>query len=96
MDLSETDREGTTLNRARVLELVIGARRSESFIGSAIPGGKLDKKWQINFSPAYLFNPPAAEDSTAVNLHFTAVIPAEDAGVPRKNLRNTQMYRCGI
>ncbi len=37
------------------------AARPKSFayvclIGNGIPSGKLDKKWQINFSPAYLFN----------------------------------------
>ncbi len=49
-------RRNATLIRARVLELVPGAWRTESLIGIGIPGGKLDKKWQINFSPAYLFN----------------------------------------
>ncbi len=34
---------------------MIGARRNKSLIGNGIPGGKLDKKCQINFCPAYLF-----------------------------------------
>ncbi len=42
--------------RARVPGLVIDARSTESLIGNGIPGGKLDKKWQVSFSPAYLFN----------------------------------------
>ncbi len=50
-------RRNATLIRARVLELVICAGSTESLIGNGIPGGKLDKKWQINFSPAYLLMP---------------------------------------
>ncbi len=49
-------RRNATLIRARVLEVVLGARKTESLPCNGIPGGKLDKKWQINFSPAYLFN----------------------------------------
>ncbi len=35
-------------------ELVIGAREAGNTIGNDFPGGQLDKKWQINFIPAYL------------------------------------------
>ncbi len=49
-------RRNATLIRAYVQALVIGAGKRESRIGNGTRGSKLDKKCQINFSPAYLFN----------------------------------------
>ncbi len=55
-------RRNATQICARVPELVTGVGRTESLIRNGIPGGKLDKKWQINFSPAYLFKTRNAQD----------------------------------
>ncbi len=49
----QTVGRGSFINRLRLRG---GERSEERLIGDGIPGGKLDKKWQLNFSPAYLFN----------------------------------------
>ncbi len=78
-----------TLIWTRVPKLVIGARRTESLIGNGMPGGKLDKKWQTNFSPAYFFKleSPKIKDSTVfplLSLHhsFQSIFDSLDCGSP--------------